>query len=139
MISMRAERGWKGGLLLAILAATAILVYGGYTLRAASERRAAAIGLTGGEPDNGPTLLIRYGCRGCHTIPGVPGAAARVGPPLDGIGDRVYIAGVLRNTPDNLVRWIEDPHEVDPRTAMPATGISKREARDVAAYLYSLR
>ncbi|AUX78617.1 cytochrome-c domain-containing protein (plasmid) [Sinorhizobium fredii] len=136
---MRANSGWKGAFLVVALSATAILVYGGYTLKAASERRAAAIAIAGGEPDNGPALLARYGCRGCHAIPGVAGAGNRVGPPLNGLGDSVYIAGVVPNTPDNLVRWIEKPHEVDPRTAMPATGISKSEARDVAAYLYSLR
>ncbi|MBP2237941.1 cytochrome c1 [Sinorhizobium kostiense] len=102
------------------------------------ERRSAAIALTGGDPAQAPPLLTRYGCRGCHIVPGVPGADRRVGPPLGGIGDRVYIAGVLPNSPENLIRWIEHPHDVDPQTAMPETGISAAEARHVAAYLYSL-
>ena len=55
------------------------------------------------------------------------------------VGRRVYIAGVVTNTPDNMVRWIVDPPSIDPQTAMPVTGISIAEARDVAAYLYSLR
>lgn len=122
--------------------ATAILaslVYGGYRWKATLERRSAAIALTGGNPAEGPSLMTRYGCRGCHVIPGVPGADTRVGPPLGGIGDRVYIAGVLPNSPENLIRWIEHPHQVDPQTAMPETGISATEARHVAAYLYSLK
>lgn len=122
--------------------ATAILaslvVYGGFRWKAASERQSAAIALTGGNPAEGPPLMTRYGCRGCHVIPGVPGADTRVGPPLGGIGDRVYIAGVLLNSPENLIRWIERPHQVDPQTAMPETGITAAEARHVAAYLYSL-
>jgi len=49
------------------------------------------------------------------------------------------VAGVVTNTPDNLMQWIEDPHSVDPKSAMPGTGISHAEARHVAAYLYTLR
>jgi cytochrome c len=68
----------------------------------------------------------------------VTGARGRVGPPLDEVARQVYVGGVVTNTPDNLIRWIVDPREIDPKTAMPATGISRAEARDVAAYLYSL-
>jgi cytochrome c1 len=62
-----------------------------------------------------------------------------VGPPLSGLVYRDYIAGVLVNTPDNLMRWIRDPHGVDPMTAMPNTGVTASDARDIAGYLYSLR
>lgn len=72
-------------------------------------------------------------------IPGVPGARGLVGPPLGDVVSRVYVAGVLNNTPDNLVRWISDPKAIDERTAMPNVGVSESEARDIAAYLYSLR
>jgi cytochrome c len=40
------------------------------------------------------------------------------------------------NTADNLINWIVRPQAFSPRTAMPATGISQSEARDVAAWLY---
>jgi cytochrome c1 len=46
---------------------------------------------------------------------------------------------VLHNTPENMIRWIEDPQAVDSLTAMPTLGLSDREARDIAAYLYTLR
>jgi cytochrome c len=49
------------------------------------------------------------------------------------------IAGELPNSPDNLVRWIKDPKAVEPGTAMPDLGLTDDEARDVAAYLYTLR
>ena len=62
-----------------------------------------------------------------------------VGPPLDHIAQRVYIAGVLPNEPDNMIRWIENPQAVDPKTAMPYMGVTPRDARDIAAYLYTLR
>ncbi|HEX5513314.1 MAG TPA: c-type cytochrome [Gammaproteobacteria bacterium] len=100
--------------------------------------RSQAIALTGGNPQRGPELLIQYGCAGCHTIPGVRGATGQVGPPLEGIAGRVYIAGVLPNTPDNLRRWIENPPAINPKTAMPVTGAAGDNARDIVAYLYTL-
>ena len=66
-------------------------------------------------------------------------ADGNVGPPLNRIGERTYIAGMLRNTPANLVRWIREPQAVVPGNAMPNMGISEAEARDIAAYLYTLR
>jgi cytochrome c2 len=101
------------------------------------EDRDVARALTGGDPTNAADLVARYGCAGCHTIPGLPGAHGQVAPPLAGLRKRVYLAGVARNTADNLVQWIVDPRSLSPRTAMPVTGISRREAADVAAYLYA--
>ena len=103
----------------------------------ADAREAAAI--TGGDPSRGPDLLRKYGCQSCHTIPGVVGANGLVGPPLAGIASRSYIAGVLPNAPDNMLRWIRDPKAVDPLTAMPNTGVTPSDARHIAAYLYTLR
>jgi cytochrome c2 len=97
----------------------------------------AAMAITGGDVMRGPELIRRYGCAGCHTIPGIPGGDGKVGGPLNGIRQRVYVGGVVTNSPDNLIRWIVTPQTFSPRTAMPATGISEAEARDVAAYLYS--
>jgi cytochrome c1 len=72
-------------------------------------------------------------------IPGIAGARGTAGPPLSGIGTRGYIAGVLPNTPENMVRWIMDPRSIDSLTAMPTLGISDSLARDMAEYLYRLR
>jgi cytochrome c1 len=55
------------------------------------------------------------------------------------LAGRVYLGGVLTNSPDHLVRWIVNPRAVSPKTAMPVTGISDAEARHVAAYLLTLR
>jgi cytochrome c2 len=102
----------------------------------ASERARA---LTGGDPAKGRDAIGARGCGACHAIPGVPGATGQVGPPLAGIAARSYLAGRLANTPENLVRWIRAPREVDPRTAMPDLGIPEEEARHIAAFLYTLR
>jgi cytochrome c len=101
-----------------------------------SERSKVALALTGGDAKRALPLLRRYGCGGCHAIPGVPGADGVVGPPLTDFRQRVFIAGALPNNAGNLVQWIVEPSAVHPGTAMPETGISTEQARDIAAYLY---
>jgi putative membrane protein len=103
------------------------------------DERAEAMIATGGTPDRGAAAIRQYGCGACHTIEGIPGAQAHVGPDLTGIAMRAYIGGAVENSPENLVRWISNPKDIDPQTAMPYLGVSPRDARDIAAYLYSLR
>ncbi len=107
------------------------------SIRDSQTRTAAAVALTGGDPARAPALFRRYGCSGCHTIPGIPGADGQTGAPLVGLSKHVYIAGVLENRSDNLVAWIVSPQSFSPQTAMPNTGISEQEAKDLAAYLYA--
>lgn len=95
--------------------------------------------VAGGDPENGRLLLRQFGCGSCHRIPGVATAEGNVGPPLHAIGRRVYLAGVLPNTPDNMVRWIRSPKSVDPRTAMPDLQVTETHGRDMTAYLYRLQ
>ena len=106
---------------------------------ACSNVRREAMQLTGGDPDRGVASIGRYGCAACHTIPGIRGANAAVGPPLTRIASRSYLAGQIQNTPANMVRWIQHPREVEKGTAMPEMGVTDSDARDIAAYLYTLR
>ena len=101
------------------------------------ERKAEA--MTGGSPRRGKAAISKYGCGACHTIPGVEGAAALVGPNLDQVASRMYVAGVLPNTPDNMIRWVQHPRDVDPLTAMPNLGVGDQDARDIVGYLYTLK
>jgi len=103
------------------------------------EERRGAEEMTGGDVSRGLEAIRRRGCGSCHTIPGVEGADSLVGPPLDRVASRTYIAGVLTNSPDNMIRWLRDPPGVDRLTAMPALGLTEQEARDIASYLYTLR
>jgi cytochrome c1 len=91
-----------------------------------------------GDAERGRQALEDYGCGSCHTIPGVDGADALVGPPLNHFGERAFIAGQLGNTPDNLKRWVMDPTEVEPGTAMPDLDVTEQDAEDIVAYLESL-
>ncbi len=116
---------------LAMLAAAAVLAACGDT--------APSMQLASGDAQRGKQLIRQYGCVACHAIPGIDNPGSNVGPPLQKFGHRAYIGGVLPNTPDNLVRWLQDPPSVDPRTAMPNLGVSLAEAGDIAAHLYTLR
>jgi len=119
-----------------LLAASAALVTANIA-RDNLTRATLAKTMTGGDPERAPEIFRRYGCSGCHTIAGIPGADGQTGPPLTGLSKRVYIAGVLENNSDNLIAWIVSPRTFSPQTAMPATGISQQEAKDLAAYLYA--
>ena len=94
---------------------------------------------TGGDPERGAALIGRIGFGTCHIVPGIPDATGLVGPPLDHMGSRIYIAGVLRNTPGNMIAWLCDPQAVVPGNAMPNMGLDRKQAQDVAGYLYTLR
>lgn len=92
-----------------------------------------------GDPERGRLLLRQFGCGSCHRISGVADAQGNVGPPLDGVARRVYLAGVLPNSPASMASWIRTPRAFDPRTAMPELGVGEAHARDMVAYLYRLR
>jgi cytochrome c len=95
-----------------------------------------AVSIPGADPRSAPAEMRAFGCGSCHMIPGVDGANGRVGPSLGDFGERWSIAGRLPNTPQNLVRWITNPQEVEPGTLMPDLGVAPQQARDIAAYLY---
>jgi cytochrome c2 len=104
-----------------------------------SEMQRAAMLTGGGDARMGRTEIRKYGCNTCHEVSGVPGARGLIGPRLDGIGQRYYIAGELPNSPENLILWIRHPRQVEPHTAMPEMSVTEQDSRDIAAYLYTLR
>jgi cytochrome c1 len=111
-----------------------------YRSRKAGEKAAAQPALDAA-PDaaRGRKAIDQYACVTCHAIPGIVGPNAPVGPPLARIGTRGFVGGVLPNTPENMVRWLRHPQAVNPRSAMPDLGVTERDARDIAAYLSTLR
>jgi cytochrome c len=93
----------------------------------------------GGDAQRGRAAIAQFACGACHAIPGIPAAVGTMGPPLVEFSRRVYIAGEIPNTADNLIRWITVPQAVEPGNAMPNLGVDDRSARDIAAYLYAPR
>jgi mono/diheme cytochrome c family protein len=127
-------RATVGLLILATVLAVAALAAN--DLRDKQKRSERAIRIVGGDPDQAVVAMVRYGCGACHQIAGVRMPGGLAAQPLSGISERLYVGGVVENTPSNLVGWIVNPKAYNARTAMPVTGISEPEARNVAAYLY---
>ena len=89
--------------------------------------------------ERGKQLLVQYGCVACHDIPGIKGAHGMVGPPLTKMAMRQTIDGKFPNTPDNMARWLENPQAMDPNNAMPNVGVTPQDARDMSAFLDTLK
>jgi len=94
---------------------------------------------TGGDVHRGAELISQYRCGACHIIPGIPDARGNVGPPLIYFAERTFVGGEVPNKPQNLIQWIQSPKSIEPGTAMPDLGVTEQQARDIAAYLYTLR
>ena len=105
--------------------------------RERTQLRIHAAAETGGDPRRGEAMFIQYGCGSCHALKGVRTAVGSVGPPLDGIAVRVIVAGHLANSPENMQKWIRDPQQVSPGTAMPDLNVGETDARDISAFLYA--
>ena len=102
----------------------------------ADNRRSAVAG----DPAHGKVAIARYGCPLCHTIPGIEGATAVVGPPLDHVATRPMLGGGhIPNTPENMIKWIQHPQQIDPKNVMPELGVTDPDAKDIAAYLETLK
>jgi cytochrome c2 len=92
-----------------------------------------------GDVQRGKQLVTQYGCTSCHKIPGVAGPRGMVGPPLDGMAARQFIAGKFPNTPQTMSQWLQNPQSLDPLNAMPNVGVTPNDARDMAAFLSTLQ
>ncbi|MGE5537543.1 MAG: cytochrome c oxidase assembly protein [Gemmatimonas sp.] len=120
------------------MAATAVAI-AVLALAGCDQSAASARAVPGGDAKRGETLVARIGCGGCHMVPGLANARGNVGPPLTAFGGRTYVAGMLPNTPENLIAWLKNPQAIVPGNVMPALGLDDQQARDIAAYLYTLR
>jgi cytochrome c2 len=130
-----AERRSAGGLrrLAPLVSLSALLVLGGCEEAGVGSRFTDL-----GDPENGARYIVQAGCGSCHVIPGIDGAEGLVGPPLNHMGRRIFVAGLLRNTPENMMTWLRNPQQIVPGNAMPDMGLTAEQARDITAYLYTL-
>jgi mono/diheme cytochrome c family protein len=106
---------------------------------ARARAQALAGGAAAGDAKAGMRAMDQYACATCHVIPGITGATKHVGPPLEGMASRSYIAGVLENSTENMVRWLMWPQRVSPITAMPDLNVTEQDARDMTAYIATLK
>lgn len=112
---------------------------GGLMLGACLDQTDLPRRLAGADPERGRVIAERLACAACHEIPGVAWPRGRVGGSLEGFAERPLIAGRFPNQPDVLVRWLTDAPSLAPDTAMPPQPLAPDEARDIAAFLYTLR
>jgi mono/diheme cytochrome c family protein len=91
------------------------------------------------DAERGKRAIHQYACATCHVIPGIAGATAPVGPSLARMGRPGLLSGTLPNTHANLVAWLRAPQLIHRESAMPDLGLTERDARDIAAYLATLK
>ena len=92
-----------------------------------------------GNADHGKELIAQYGCTACHQIPGIKGPRGMVGPSLEHVASRTYVAGKFQNSPATMTKWLQNPQAMDPNNAMPNLGVTPKDAEDITAYLYTLK
>lgn len=109
------------------------------SLCACADKADAPRVVEGADAAHGLVVIERVGCGACHRIPGVAWPQGSVGGALDGFAERSLISGRLPNQPAALVQWLRDAPSLSPETGMPPMPITDDEARDIAAYLYTLR
>ncbi|MHC9420196.1 c-type cytochrome [Sphingomonas citri] len=101
--------------------------------------RVMAEQVSGGTVAAGRAAIARYGCGSCHVIPGIAGASGSVGPSLAKVAERAAIAGRLPNDAEAMMLWLRHPQAVAPGNGMPEQGVTSGDARDITAYLYTLK
>lgn len=125
--------------MIAMTRACLILLLAAALGACSEEGRPVVDRVPGGDAARGKVAAMNFGCSVCHKIPDIRGPGGVVGPPLLQFGQRSYIAGGIPNRPDNLVRWIMDAPAMKQGTAMPNMHIPEASAKDIAAFLYTLR
>ncbi|MHB9091595.1 MAG: c-type cytochrome, partial [Chloroflexota bacterium] len=76
---------------------------------------------------------------GCHTVAGTP-AQGKIGPNLTHIGSRQMIAAnTLKNTPEDMARWIANPQEVKPGNLMRVPPLQQDVIQQLVTYLEGLK
>jgi mono/diheme cytochrome c family protein len=91
----------------------------------------------GGDPGKGKTIVETVGCKGCHVVGDDDRMRKERGFSFD-IAPELTRAG-SKLDPAWLFRWVKNPKDFRPTTRMPDLRLSDQEARDIVAYIMSLR
>lgn len=95
-------------------------------------------------PPDGPAaqglaVFQKASCAACHAIGGTL-ATAQVAPDLTHLASRRQLgAGIAKNTPENLRRWLEDPQKVKPGVLMPDFKLTPDQVSQLVAYFETLK
>lgn len=92
-----------------------------------------------GQVARGKILVSSYGCESCHVIPNVEGVRGYIGPSLEHIATKYYLAGQIPNSRENLRLWVQHPHSINPQTLMPEMHITDSDATDISLFLETLK
>ena len=95
--------------------------------------------MTGGNPEVGRHQLAMHSCISCHAIPGVPKGDGTSAPSLAHWSKHETFIEAYPNTPANLIKWLQNPSHMKPGTRMPNLNVSEKDARDMTAYLFSIK
>jgi len=87
--------------------------------------------LDGASVEDGERLFTERGCRGCHAVKADEHSVSPRVPHLAGVGSKVTAAW--------LDRWIANPREYNPDTAMPKLELTDDERHAVVAYVATLK
>ncbi len=91
----------------------------------------------GGDAKRGKQLVEAVGCQACHVlgentkVRELRGTSYDIAPELTRVGSKV--------NPDWIYDWIRNPRHYNPTTKMPNLRLSDGEAKDVVAYLVTLK
>ncbi len=95
--------------------------------------------LLGDDAHTGQQVFEQQACVNCHTIKGTM-ANGRYGPDLTHLMSRDTIgSGIVPNTRENLLRWINDPNDFKPGCLMPAMHLTDQQNAQITAYLLTLQ
>ncbi len=94
---------------------------------------------TGAEAIAGSKLMPTIACGGCHTVRGTT-MKGTFAPDLTHFGSRGGIGAYsVVNTPENLLKWLQDPQAVKPGCKMPQIALPLQQQQELVAYLEELK
>jgi cytochrome c oxidase subunit 2 len=103
-----------------------------------NSQRSAALTPPASAAINFGQKLFMDRCAGCHAIRGTD-AAGQHAPDLTHLNSRRRLAaGLLPNTPDNLMNWIVNAQQLKPGSRMPSIALSETEKLALSTYLSTL-
>jgi cytochrome c oxidase subunit 2 len=103
-----------------------------------TQRHAVSFPFKAGSTGEFGQKLFMDRCAGCHAIRGTDAAGGH-GPDLTHLKSRrILAAGLLPNTPENLMNWIANAQRFKPGARMPSINLTEAEKLALSTYLSTL-